>query len=439
MIWAQIMPFVALSFYEGRNKEQLQILLLVSVGTWLVLNGLFFAAIDRSYMHTFFGTKTAPQYTVELFRTSTLDNAKFRACFTNTRSYIAECEEEVRAWMEANYEILVGEEWFIVAKVPDDFLPRRILDELNEAAVGGVREKLQPTTISELKEVVITLTTVDTVTDIYVIYLYKENGLHSNANTMIAMISLNTLIQLLIVLAQNKKKGWKTVLKEGLITVLFMRPFVDAWRVRNKHDDSETTADPLTEMIVNKATELATESIPGCVLQLYVLLLNPSLGSGSGAIISIIISAFMTGLTSTMIAFDLDTNATQRLEQPNFCGYIKNGSEQRGRTFLLMTMISSLHNLSRSLGYAILAVVDLNLALKFFVGEVGAFLLYKMLRRDFYLWARLEGVLSVVMALFSRTLVKVVVDFTVSGKVCEARDEMKCIIWGLSLIYTSFD
>ena len=69
------------------------------------------------------------------------------------------------------------------------------------------------------------------------------------------------------------------MLKEGLITLLFMRPFVDAWRVHKKHKDSETTFDTLTEMMANKGTELATESIPGCVLQCYVLLLNPSLVS----------------------------------------------------------------------------------------------------------------------------------------------------------------
>ena len=82
--------------------------------------------------------------------------------------------------------------------------------------------------------------------------------------------------------------------------------------------------------------------------------------------------------------------------------------------FFLMTMISTLHNLSRSLGYALLAVVNLNLALKFFVGEVGAYLLYKIARRDFYYFVRLEGVLSVIIPLIERTLVKVIVDFTVS-------------------------
>ena len=83
MIWAQIMPFVALSFYEGENKEQLKILLMCSFGLWLVLNGLFFYSIDRSYIPTFFGSETAPQFTVELFRNSEGDFAKFDVVFDN--------------------------------------------------------------------------------------------------------------------------------------------------------------------------------------------------------------------------------------------------------------------------------------------------------------------------------------------------------------------
>jgi len=50
----------------------------------------------RNFVGTFFGTKTAPQYTVELFRTSTTDQAKFRVCFKNTRRYINGIEEEVK-------------------------------------------------------------------------------------------------------------------------------------------------------------------------------------------------------------------------------------------------------------------------------------------------------------------------------------------------------
>ena len=130
----------------------------------------------------------------------------------------------------------------------------------------------------------------------------------------------------------------------------------------------------------------------------------------------------MTGLTSAMIAYDIDTDQPHRATQPKFYGYIKN--EQRGRTFLLMTLVSSLHSLSRSLGYAILAVVNLNLALKFFVGEVGAYLLYKLLRRDLYYWVRVEGMLSVIMSLLERTVVKVIADFTVSGNVRSERSAL---------------
>ena len=120
----------------------------------------------------------------------------------------------------------------------------------------------------------------------------------------------------------------------------------------------------------------------------------------------------MTGLTSAMMAYDVDTNKKQRQKNPKFYGYIKDG--RRGWTFLLMTLISTIHNLSRSLGYAILAVVDLNLALRFFVGEVGAYILYKVCMKDYYCRAMVDGALSVVVTLLARIVDKVIVDFTVS-------------------------
>jgi len=138
MIWAQIMPFVALGWYEGENKEQLQILLLVSFGFWLVLNGLFFCSIEMSFVGTFFGTKTAPQYTVELFRTSIFDNAKFRACFTNTRSYINGIEDEVKEWVRVNIDRFQLEqpEWWKIDLVGDEFLPQQAIE-----AEGGARRR----------------------------------------------------------------------------------------------------------------------------------------------------------------------------------------------------------------------------------------------------------------------------------------------------------
>ena len=282
-VLGQILPFVALSLYDA-STNAMNAALIILACCWGVSVVVFFGLIDRDKWWTFYGTITGAQATIHTFRSSDNPAIKMNAIFTNHSSFTESIKEEVIIYMHDNWAEWERTQpaWFtpkFIASVGDEFIPGRALQQLNEAAAGGVREKLQPTTISSMKEVVITLTTVDTVTDVYMIYLYKVNGLHSNANTMIAMISFNTVFQLILVLVTYKKKGWRTVLKEGLVTLLFTRPFVDAWRVHNKHDDSETNLDPLHTMLMNKGIELASESIPGCVLQCYVLLMNPGLGS----------------------------------------------------------------------------------------------------------------------------------------------------------------
>ncbi len=80
------------------------------------------------------------------------------------------------------------------------------------------------------------------------------------------MITTNLFVQILVVLGQYKKKSLAGKLKEVLICLFFLRPAVDAYRVSTNHEDDELTADSLVEMMSNKSTELATESILGCVL-----------------------------------------------------------------------------------------------------------------------------------------------------------------------------
>jgi len=104
-----------------------------------------------------------------------------------------------------------------------------------------------------------------------------------------------------------------------MICLLFLRPAVDAFRVSTNHEDDDSTVDSLTEMMMNKATELAAESIPGCVLQLYVWLNNPE-EAGTFALGSIEISALTTGFSSAMITFDFDVNVPHRRNQPKFYG-----------------------------------------------------------------------------------------------------------------------
>ena len=128
---------------------------------------------------------------------------------------------------------------------------------------------------------------------------------------------------------------------------------------------------------------------------------------------SIGISALTTGYTSAMIAFDKDANLDTRRRDPNFYGYIPDDHASRGKCFTLLALISALHNLSRSLGCALLAASrGVSMAVLFVGGEIVLFLVYKILRRDFMYWVRVEGPIGVVLSICCRVLVKVIVDFS---------------------------
>jgi len=189
-VLGQILPFVALSFYSASttvenktNTHKINIALIVQACCWGLSLIAFFGLIDRGKWWTFYGTTTGAKATIHTFRSSDNPAIKMNAIFTNHSSFTESIKEEVIIYMHDNWAEWERTQpaWFtpkFIASVGDEFIPGRALQQLNEVAAGGVREKLQPTTISSMKEVVITLTTVDTVTDVYMIYLYKVNGLH---------------------------------------------------------------------------------------------------------------------------------------------------------------------------------------------------------------------------------------------------------------------
>ena len=113
-----------------------------------------------------------------------------------------------------------------------------------------------------------------------------------------------------------------------------------------------------------------------------------------------------------MIAFDYDVDVPHRRNQPLMYGYIPDDNGLRGRCFTLMTLISALHNLSRSVGCAILTTADGRLVIFFVGGEVLLYLIFKVLRNDISYWIRIEGGSAILLAFFERTLAKVVLDFT---------------------------
>jgi len=282
---------------------------------------------------------------------------------------------------------------------------------------------------------------------------------------MLAMVGANTLLQWLSGRVQYKSKSVKRQIKEALISLLFLRPIVDAYRVSTNYEDIDGagTIDALNITMINKCIELATESIPGCVLQVYVWLKNPE-EAGTFALVSIGISALTTGYTSAVLSFNYDVDVPHRKKEPQFYGYLPGKlakrkskmktrkrletmhcsavvvkltishlytrfarfnlsrhlalraraeeNDWRVRCFTLIMLISTLHNLSRSVAYALLGLTDTALLFYFIEGEMLIFFAYKIARKDFWYWPRMDGATKVIGSIFARVVVKTFADFS---------------------------
>ena len=112
-------------------------------------------------------------------------------------------------------------------------------------------------------------------------------------------------------------------------------------------------------------------------------------------------------------AFDMDVDVSRRQLQPKFYGMIPDDNNKRGRSFMLMTLISALHNISRSVGYALMMSTDPLLLAQFAIGEFGLYIFWKVSRNDFLFFAKFDGALTnVVGSLMHHTISKVVADFS---------------------------
>ena len=93
-------------------------------------------------------------------------------------------------------------------------------------------------------------------------------------------------------------------------------------------------------------------------------------------------------------------------------GYIPDNHGLRSRCFVLMTTMSTLHNLNRSIGCALLVASDETLLLSFAGGEMMLYLVWKVFRKDFMYWFRVEGFLGAIGSFLIRVIAKVIVDFS---------------------------
>ena len=78
-----------------------------------------------------------------------------------------------------------------------------------------------------------------------------------------------------------------------------------------------------------------------------------------------------------------------------------------------MTLVCALHNLSRSLGVALLAAsLHKTATVAILAGELVIFLIYKIARGNLHYWPRFDGLLGFGASVVARFIVKVMTDFT---------------------------
>ena len=136
-------------------------------------------------------------------------------------------------------------------------------------------------------------------------------------------------------------------------------------------------------------------------------------------LVSILISTMTTAFASAMVSFDQDVSVVYRKKNPEFYGYVKNTNLERSSTFLVMMLLATFHNLSRTIGTALLLAVSGSTTFVIMGAEMAAYIGFKVLMKDFVVWIPgLQGALKYIAALLVHVVVKVLVDFTGESTLC---------------------
>ena len=180
------------------------------------------------------------------------------------------------------------------------------------------------------------------------------------------------------------------------------------------------------------------EAIPAGVLQMYAFIKSPNRTNAAAG--SIIISALTTGFGSALISYgelilmykvrcgaaavprtprsltsssssqssitDKDTSPNSRRVTPDFYGFVP--PTGRGLIFVLMVVNSTSQFLAKIMAIGLLGAVSKTWTVAYLVGDMCLFLLYKLLRNDFFYWIPVQSYVgSIAVSLFHRILEKV--------------------------------
>jgi hypothetical protein len=149
-------------------------------------------------------------------------------------------------------------------------------------------------------------------------------------------------------------------------------------------------------------------------MQLFVLVkvLKDGGTVDNQAVLSLVVSALSTGYSSGTITYDYDTNVQKRKNEPEFYGFIPDGT--RGTVvFGCMILNGALLLLAKSASAALLMHTNSSYFLYYTLGDVAFFFLQKAARGDTRSWINVDGWLGTVVNDFVLQLCfKLIADYT---------------------------
>ena len=102
----------------------------------------------------------------------------------------------------------------------------------------------------------------------------------------------------------------------------------------------------------------------------------------------------------------MDTSPNKRREVPEFYGYVP--ATGRGLIFFLMMVNSTAQFLAKIISMALLGAVSKTWAFGYIVGDIVLFLLYTLVRNDFFYFLPIQSYIgSIGVSLVVRTMEKV--------------------------------
>jgi hypothetical protein len=151
------------------------------------------------------------------------------------------------------------------------------------------------------------LSTIDLLSDLYMIYTYATTGQQGTALSLAIMVGLCLFCQLCVVWVQAHRGPRRVMLKEMLIVLSGMKPGWDAMNVASGNDQNEHAVwNPESELTYTRGLEMCLESVPGSVLTTFATFQSKRNGGGwdKRAIGSIVVSALTTGFGAATISFE---------------------------------------------------------------------------------------------------------------------------------------